>query len=61
MPGVAPAIQSALITGIDAAIATEQYAAAKGLSVRFTSEDVRAIALTLFIQQAREGGSKWQR
>ena len=61
MPGVALAIQSALITGIDAAIAAEQYAAAKGLSLRFTSEDVRAIALTLFIQQAREGGSKWQR
>ena len=61
MPGVALAIQSALITGIDAAIAAEQYAAAKGLSLRFTSEDVRAIALTFFIQQAREGGSKWQR
>ena len=60
MPGAALAIQSALITGIDAAIAAEQYAAAKGLSLRFTSEDVRAIALSLFIQQAREGGVKWQ-
>ncbi len=60
MPGVALAIQSALIVGIDAAIAAEQYAAANGLPLRFTSEDVRAIALTLFIQQAREGGVKWQ-
>ena len=49
-------LQSALSSSIDAAIAAEQYAAAKGLSVRFGSEDLRAMALSLFIQHAREGG-----
>ena len=46
----------ALAASIDAAIAAEQYAATKGFSVRFGSEDLRAMALSLFIQQAREGG-----
>ena len=49
-------LQQALASSIDAAIADEQYAAAKGFSVRFGSEDLRAIALSLFIQHAREGG-----
>ncbi len=51
-----PHLQSALASSIDAAIAAEQYAAAKGFSVRFGSEDLRAMALSLFIQHAREGG-----
>ena len=46
----------ALAASIDAAIAAEHYAATKGFSVRFGSEDLRAMALSLFIQQAREGG-----
>jgi hypothetical protein len=46
----------ALAASIDAAIAAEQYAATKGFSVRFGSEDLRAMALSLFIQKAREGG-----
>ena len=49
-------LQSALSSSIDAALAAEQYAAAKGLSVRFGSEDLRSMALSLFIQHAREGG-----
>ena len=49
-------LQQALTASIDAAIAAEQYAAAKGSSVRFGSEDLRAMALSLFIQGAREGG-----
>jgi hypothetical protein len=49
-------LQQALASSIDAAIAAEQYAAAKGFSVRFGSEDLRAMALSLFIQGAREGG-----
>ena len=32
------------------------YAAVKGFSVRFGSEDLRAMALSLFIQHARDGG-----
>ena len=49
-------LEQALVASIDAAIAAEQYAAAKGFSVRFGSEDLRAMALSLLIQHAREGG-----
>jgi hypothetical protein len=49
-------LEQALASSIDAAIAAEQYAATKGFSVRFGSEDLRAMALSLFIQNAREGG-----
>jgi len=49
-------LEQALAASIDAAIAAEQYAATKGFSVRFGSEDLRAMALSLFIQHAREGG-----
>jgi hypothetical protein len=51
-----PHLQQALTSSVDAAIAAEPYAATKGFSVRFGSEDLRAMALSLFIQQAREGG-----
>jgi hypothetical protein len=37
----------------------EREAAAKRYSLRFSSEDIRAIGLTLFIQAARETGSRW--
>jgi hypothetical protein len=47
------ALRAALI---DAALAAEQYASAHGLSIRFGSEDLRAMALSLFIQHARDGG-----
>jgi hypothetical protein len=40
------------MSSIDAA----QYASAHGLSVRFGSEDLRAMALSLFVQHARDGG-----
>ena len=50
------ALRAALTTSIDAALAAEQYASAHGLSVRFGSEDLRAMALSLFIQRARDGG-----
>ena len=49
-------LHTALLLSIDAAIAAEHYASAKGLSVRFGSEDLRAMALSLFIQHARDGG-----
>jgi hypothetical protein len=49
-------LEQALAASIDAAIAAEHYAATKGFSVRFGSEDLRAMALSLFIQHAREGG-----
>jgi hypothetical protein len=50
------ALRTTLMASIDAALAAEQYASAHGLSVRFGSEDLRAMALSLFIQHARDGG-----
>jgi len=50
------ALRGALMSSIDAALAAEQYASAHGLSIRFGSEDLRAMALSLFIQHARDGG-----
>ncbi|HVO60810.1 MAG TPA: hypothetical protein VMT53_07735 [Terriglobales bacterium] len=54
--GAESALRTALMTSIDAALAAEQYASAHGLSIRFGSEDLRAMALSLFIQHARDGG-----
>ena len=50
------ALRAALTASIDAALAAEQYASEHGLSIRFGSEDLRAMALSLFIQHARDGG-----
>jgi len=52
------ALRAARTTSIDAALAAEQYASAHDLSIRFGSEDLRAMALSLFIQHARDGGSR---
>jgi hypothetical protein len=38
----------------------EGRAASKNYSLRFSNEDIRAIALTIFIQALREGGARWQ-
>jgi hypothetical protein len=58
-PGTAEAaLRAALTASIDAALAAEQYASAHGLSIRFGSEDLRAMALSLFIQHARDGGMR---
>jgi hypothetical protein len=57
-PSAVSHLEQALVSSIDAAIAAEQYAATKGFPVRFGNEDLRAMALSLFIQQAREGGQR---
>lgn len=49
-------LMRALKGAVDIAVATERYAAEAGWSLRFSSEDVRAIGLTVFIQHARDGG-----
>jgi hypothetical protein len=54
--GAQASLRSALAASIDAAIEAERYATEHGLSVRFGSEDLRAMALSLFIQHARDGG-----
>ena len=50
------ASRAALMSSIDVALVAEQYASAHGLSVRFGSADLRAMALSVFIQHARDGG-----
>jgi hypothetical protein len=54
--GAQATLRAALAASIDAAIEAERYASEHGLSVRFGSEDLRAMALSLFIQHARDGG-----
>jgi len=49
-------ILSALVNMIDICAAAQQYAQAKGMQLRFSGEDVRALAITCFIQQKKEGG-----
>jgi len=46
---------SALCAAVDAAQATETYAAEKGYLVRFSGEDIRAVGLTLYINFAKGG------
>jgi hypothetical protein len=61
--GSAPAptlLAMSLRAAIDAARDAEQYAARQNYSLRFTSEDLRAMALSLYIQGAREGGAAWR-
>jgi hypothetical protein len=53
-------LREALIGAVDIAMATERYAADAGWSLRFSSDDVRAIGLSIFIQHARNGGVKWE-
>ena len=44
---------------VEIAQRVEQRAALRNQPIHFTSEDVRAIALTMFIQTSREGGMGW--
>ncbi len=48
-------LKQALAAAITAAQGAENYAKERNFAVRFTSEDVRAMALTLFIQFAKGG------
>jgi hypothetical protein len=41
---------------IDLCAAAEHYAQAKGMELHFSGEDVRALAITSFIQQQKAGG-----
>lgn len=47
---------SAIVNTIDICAAAQQYAAAKGMAITFSSEDIRAFAISTFIQHSRENG-----
>jgi hypothetical protein len=54
------AMELALNGAAEIARRVEGRAAANSYSLRFSNEDIRAIALTIFIQTMREGGVRWQ-
>jgi hypothetical protein len=54
------AMELALNGAAEIAQRVEGRAAANSYSLRFSNEDIRAIALTIFIQVMREGGARWQ-
>jgi hypothetical protein len=54
------AMEMALNGAAEIAHRVEGRAAANSYSLRFSNEDIRAIALTIFIQAMREGGVRWQ-
>ena len=54
------AMELALNGAAEIARRVEGRAAANSYSLRFSNEDIRAIALTIFIQAMREGGARWQ-
>jgi hypothetical protein len=43
----------ALAAAVDAAVATERYAAACGTELQFTSEDLREIGLSIYTSGAK--------
>ena len=49
-------LSAALVAAVDAAATAESYAEAHSRRVTFTSEDLRAMALTIYIGAARNGG-----
>ncbi len=53
-------MEVAINAAAEVAQRVEQRAALRNHSLRFTSEDIRAIGLTMFIQAGREGGLKWE-
>lgn len=54
-------LENSLQEAISAAQMAETFAKSRSYAIRFTSEDIRAMALTLYIQAAKEGGNRWGR
>ncbi len=54
------AMELALNGAAEIAQRVEGRAAARSYSLRFSNEDIRAIAVTIFIQAMRDGGVRWQ-
>jgi hypothetical protein len=48
----------ALNSMIDICAAATEYARAKGMQITFTGEDIRALAITTYIQHRRSGGAR---
>ncbi len=53
-------MEVALAAASEVAQRVERRAALRNFSLHFTSEDIRAIGLTMFIQASRDGGVRWE-
>jgi len=53
-------LEVAMNAAAEVAQRVENRAALRKYSLHFTSEDVRAIGLTMFIQASRDGGVRWE-
>ncbi len=53
-------MEVALNAAAEVAQRVENRAALRSYSLHFTSEDIRAIGLTMFIQASRDGGVRWE-
>ena len=53
-------MEVAMNAAAEVAQRVESRAALRNYSVHFTSEDIRAIGLTMFIQASRDGGVRWE-
>ncbi len=58
-PGVT-VMEVAMNAAAEIAERVQKRAALRNSDLQFTSEDVRAIGLTMFIQAGREGGPRWE-
>ncbi len=53
-------MEVAMNAAAEVAQRVENRAALRNYSLHFTSEDIRAIGLTMFIQASRDGGVRWE-
>ena len=53
-------MEVAMNAAAEVAQRVENRAALRKYSLHFTSEDIRAIGLTMFIQASRDGGVRWE-
>ncbi len=53
-------MEVAMNAAADVAQRVESRASLRNYPLHFTSEDIRAIGLTMFIQASREGGARWE-
>ncbi len=53
-------MEVAMNAAAEVAQRVESRAAIRNYSLHFTSEDIRAIGLTMFIQASRDGGVRWE-
>jgi len=57
VPRTSTKLMGALAAAIDAAMEAEVYCARHGREISFTSEDIRALAITVYISNCKGGGA----